>query len=331
MPKLLNFKTKSVIYFQGDRTAQFYVLRRGSVNLSNDYSKETESIEVGNFFGTQATLIGKPQGDTAMATLPSEIVAFDYQEFMTLIQSNPTLLSNMIQSFTTQLSGIHQKSQDLMNKAKDEAMSFEISLFKNASFFLKNRAYLQAKQSYEAYIQRFPKGEFVQVATEKLAYTTSKLGSPEDLSEKLYLTLSVQEEITSSQLTPMQQDYEEVLVLLNQKKYTQALVKLTKLVRMDDDPAYDSLIASCQYLLGETLLQTEKYQEAIEPLKIFTSEYSEHEEVSRAWISLAMAYDKINNLDEARNAYEMASKLTPPTDPIYNKIIQSLTNLKKKT
>ncbi|NIZ18568.1 cyclic nucleotide-binding domain-containing protein [Entomospira culicis] len=332
MPSILHFKTKSVIYFQGDHTSHFYLLRRGSVELSSDTHNKSEIIQPGFFFGTQATLIGKTQSQTAMATLPSEIVSFEYKEFLALIQSNETLRTSILKTFIDQLTGIHTQVLHLMSDAttEDEKVDFEHFLIKTANFFLKNRAYSQAKQSYERYIARFPNGEFINIAQEKADYSSQKIGGEDDLSTKLYLTVSEPANQQGSQLTPMQTEYEEMQVLLNQKKHSQALLRLTRLVRMESDPAFDTLIASCRYLLGETLMQMDKFADAIEPLSTFIAEHSEHDDIDRARLYLGLAYEKTNNENAAQGVYVKLLETLPVKSPMYNKVKQTLENLRKK-
>jgi CRP-like cAMP-binding protein len=332
MPKLLNFKTKSIIYFQGDHISSFFILRRGSVVLTNDLSKKTDIVKPGNFFGTQASLIGKPQGDTAMATLPSEVLSFSYKEFIDLVQNNNTLLANMIQNFTGQLSGLYGHTLQLLDKIKEDEkdVNFETSLYRSATFFLKNRTYAQAKQSYAIYLRRFPHGEFASTAQEKLEYCTQRIGGSEDMSEKIYLTLSKQENRNTGELTDMQIEYEEVLTLITQKKHSQALLRLTKLLRMEGDSAYPTLMASCLYYLGETFIQMDKFKEAIEPLKTFTTDYPDHDDSKRANLYLAMAYEKCNKDDEARTIYMYLLDTLSTKSPMFVKVSQTLENLNKK-
>jgi CRP-like cAMP-binding protein len=333
MPSSLNFKTKSVIYFQGDRTSHFYLLRRGSIELTSTVGNTHEIVLPGFFFGTQSTLIGKPQGQTAMATLPSEILSFDYQEFITLLQNNSDLRSSLLTTFISQLSDHHTQLQRLMSdtSAKEEVnTSFEHVLIKTANFFLKNRAYQQAHMSYKTYIARFPKGEFFETAQEKIFYCEQKEGGPDDLSVKLYLTLSEQAVTRTQELSPMQVEYEELQVLLGQKKHSQALIRISRLLRMDSDPAYKSLITACRYTLGETLIQMDKFHEAIEPLTSFISDYNDHDDVDRARLYLGIAYENSNKWDNAIHIYTMLVESLSAKHPLGVKAKKLLEGVIKK-
>lgn len=333
MPKVLNFKPKSVIYFQGDHTSYFYLLVSGQLTLTDTLSNKSEIITPGSFFGTQATLIGKPQTHTALASESSEVINFNQQEFLALLEDNEQLRLSMINNFISQLTDIHSQVIQLMDKAKDDTdnTNFSDILLKTAHFFLKNCAYQQAKQSYEVYLKRFPSTEFSSTVKEKISYCQEKVGSSEDLSAKLYLSVSGQDTTTKQIVaTPMQIEYDETVALINQKKFSQALLRLTKLTRMQNDPSYPNLIASCYFLLSETFIQMNKYAEAIEPLQIFTLEYNTHKDIDKAYIYLATAYEKNGQEENAKEIYNLLQEKLSVDSELYTEINKKLTSIIEK-
>ncbi len=333
MSTTLEFKAKVVIYFKGDKTTQFYVLKRGKVLLSSDMDKEpvAEEIGPGNFFGTQAVLGGHLQEETAMAVTSCEVIAFSREEFEALAFNNGTIVLKMLKNFSGQLTAIHTKVSKLINEQKDPTVDKEQNFYNVAHYFLKNCTYRQAASVFEHYLESYPNGKRSKEAQEQLAYAMSKIGSGDDLSEKTFNPQNTEDFITSITSSPMQMQYDETMIIFNQKKYPQAFVRFTKLIHMTSDPQYNVLGGNCSYYLGETLMNLEKYADASEHFVNFVNKYSEHEGVNKAMFFAATAYDKQGDKDKSKFYLAKLLEVLPANSPMRERIGKKMEAFKKQS
>jgi CRP-like cAMP-binding protein len=325
MPTTLEFKAKVVIYLKGDKTTQFYVLKRGKIMLSSDIDKEpdVEEIGPGNFFGTQAVLGGHLQEETAIAITACELIAFSHKEFEELAFKNGSIVLKMLKSFSGQLSSIHIKVSKLINEQKDSSVDRELNFYNVGHYFLKNCTYRQAASAFEHYLESYPTGKRTKEAEQQLAYAISKIGSSDDLSNQTFQPQNTDNIASNSQMQ-MQMQYDETMIIFNQKKYPQAFVRFTKLIHMTGDPLYNVLAGNCFYYLGETLMHLQKYTDASTHFINFIQKYPDHEGVNKALFFAATAYEKIGNTQDSQLYFSKLLETLPANSPIRERIIKKM-------
>ena len=85
MPKATQYKTNSVIYFQGDVGDKIFILKAGKIlSKSNDIETKEEINELvapGEFFGVKSALGRYPRDESAMVLADSEVLVFTVPEF----------------------------------------------------------------------------------------------------------------------------------------------------------------------------------------------------------------------------------------------------------
>ena len=91
-PRAKSFKAGSIIYFEGDKASDIYLLKQGKVNLIYDDlrlgEKVIDQISMGEFFGVKSGLIHFPREETAKIISDSVVFEFSSQEFEALIMKN---------------------------------------------------------------------------------------------------------------------------------------------------------------------------------------------------------------------------------------------------
>lgn len=90
--KSRTYRSKDVVYREGDTPNYLYLLKRGKIKVvkTDHYGKElvVEIIGKDDYFGYMAILEGSEQKETAVALEDAEILLIPRAEFLTLVESN---------------------------------------------------------------------------------------------------------------------------------------------------------------------------------------------------------------------------------------------------
>ncbi|NNM68255.1 MAG: cyclic nucleotide-binding domain-containing protein, partial [Spirochaetales bacterium] len=162
MPKATQFKTNSVIYFQGDLGDKIFILKSGRVLLKSQDIETGEEIKeliaTGEFFGVKSALGKYPRDETALVLADADVLLFSVPEFEQLVLSNTRIIMKMLKVFSNQLRHIHGKVQTLISKA-DQADP-ETGLYSIGEYYFNNRQYKQAIYAFSRYLTYYPSGRF---------------------------------------------------------------------------------------------------------------------------------------------------------------------------
>jgi CRP-like cAMP-binding protein len=130
MPKPLQYKSGSLIYFQGDPADKVFILQSGKVNLKYQDIETGQDVNdlvsPGEFFGVKSALGRYPREENAMAMLDAVIMAFTVQEFEALAMANTRIIMKMLKVLSNQLRKIHKQVSSLM---ETEEQNPEAGLF----------------------------------------------------------------------------------------------------------------------------------------------------------------------------------------------------------
>ena len=122
------FKEGEVIYEEGDRAENFYMLKRGKILLEVEISKQIiialESIKPGDAFGWSALIPGSSQISYAVCTDPCHVLVTPGEKFVGLLKEDHTMgykimdatmriLKTMLDRRTGQLLKVMSKQPDL--------------------------------------------------------------------------------------------------------------------------------------------------------------------------------------------------------------------------
>ena len=158
MPKAMNFKANSVIYFQGDVSDRIYILKTGRVSLtSNDIETGQEihdHIQTGEFFGVKSAFGKYPREEDAVVLSDSSVVVFSVAEFEQLVASNTRVIMKMLKVFSNQLRRIHAKVRSLL--ALEEQVEPEVGLFRIGEYYLRKKQYNEAAYVFRRFVEIYP-------------------------------------------------------------------------------------------------------------------------------------------------------------------------------
>jgi CRP-like cAMP-binding protein len=160
MPKIVDYKAGSIVYFQGDRPDKIYVLQDGqvdlqSMSLENDQAVH-DQVSAGEFFGVKSALGSYPREETATLIKDSKIMVFTIQEFEALCMSNTRITMKMLKVFSKQLRQINKQLQAITIQKE---INTDDGLYGVGEFFLKQGKYDKSYHILDKYIDEYPEGK----------------------------------------------------------------------------------------------------------------------------------------------------------------------------
>ncbi len=120
------FPKGTILFKEGDKNREMYVILKGKVKISRTVSKKEEKLAViskGEFFGEMAVLTNEPRTATAEVIEPSKILVVDADTFETLIRTHSEIALKMLQNLASRL---HETDKKLSNLSRRRARTRKI-------------------------------------------------------------------------------------------------------------------------------------------------------------------------------------------------------------
>jgi CRP-like cAMP-binding protein len=178
MPKPLQYKAGSLIYYRGEAAERVMILHSGKVSLVLKDLETGEDIrdqvQAGEFFGVKSALGRFPREENAIAVADSTVMAFTVPEFEALAISNTRIIMKMLKVFSNQMRRVHAQVSSLLET--EEEMKPEDGLFALGAKYLKNRQFSNAKYVFSQYLIHYPTGANAEQAVKNLKIAESNLG-----------------------------------------------------------------------------------------------------------------------------------------------------------
>jgi len=312
MPKPLQYKSGSVIYFQGDPAAQVFILQSGKVNLTYQDIETGQDVhdlvQPGEFFGVKSALGRYPREENAMAIQDAVIMAFTVPEFEALSMANTRIIMKMLKVFSNQLRKIHKQVSSLMEK-KDQ-LNPEAGLFSVGEFYLKNRNFAQARYVFSRYLTFHPSGRnaaeaanHLQQAEMALAKTGASAGGAGIVRpEGMPVVPAAPEPAAQEQsVTDTAKGYYDAVSLISQQKYQQAYLAFKKIADANEDPEY---AAKSNFEIGHCLFLLNKFDDCIKYYTMMITKYPKHPDLADALFYMGQSYERSNRKDQALKFYK---------------------------
>lgn len=326
MPKALQYRASSVIYFQGDAADKIYILQSGKVSLNYQDIENGQDIhdlvQPGEFFGVKSAMGRYPREENALVLQDAAVLAFTVPEFEQLAMSNIRIVMKMLKVFSNQLRRIHKQVSSLMEK--EEQQSPELGLFMVGEYYLKNRQYAQAKYVFGRYLTYYPAGKMAAQAAKYLESSENSLSrygdgkGPSPMTETTTLpprlsgpTAPAPARQGPAELSAVAKSYYDAVSLFSQDKYQPAFAAFKKIVEANEDPEYTAKsvyeIGRCLYLLG-------KYDDCIKHYTGMITTYPKYPDLGDALYYMAQAYEKKGENDRAATFYKKILAMSTDED-----------------
>ena len=138
MSKVVQFSKGSIIFFEGDKDENIYILQSGAVALrSMDLEtgeQISEQLHIGEFFGVKSALAKMPSLVTASVLVDSIVVQLSVYEFEKMFGSKAFITEKMLRVFSKSLRDIHKKTEQYLG-GNSISISPEHGMFMVANAF----------------------------------------------------------------------------------------------------------------------------------------------------------------------------------------------------
>ena len=321
MPKAINYKANSIVYFRGDTSEKVYILKSGKVSLNyNDIETGQEMhdlIQTGEFFGVKSALGKYPREETAVVLTNATMIAFSVPEFEQIALQNTRIIMKMLKVFSNQLRRIHKQVRNLLMTGAN-TNDPESGLFKIGQYYLKSRKFKQAVYALRRYLTYYPSGKYASEASSLLeAAENGTTGNMRNVSH----AAPVQ---TGTQLTEVAKAYYNAVSLFSQEQYGEALKEFQKIIKDSQGGEYE---AKAQYESGRCFFNLNKFDQCIKHYTMMIQKYPKHPDLIDALFYVGNSYEKLNNKDKAAGFYKKILSMAREDMPVYRKSKKALKKL----
>lgn len=340
MPVTRPYTGGSIVYFEGDKGDDVYVLKQGRVVLIStalDTGEEVrEEVQIGEFFGAKSSLGRYPREETAQVIGKTTLIVFSLNEFEQFIMKNTRLILKMLRVFSKNLRDIHRQVRDILkaDTAKDQAYE----LLNVAEAFFKSGNIDHAVYAFEKYLEYYPDGVYASRAGDLLQKARQGKMYPMD-----YPPLAVvQQEILDSETVksgmmpveslddpfsmPEDDSFGEEpawpadllsdgMTAFSAGKFDDALSLFDQVASMSsNDIEQEAAIGQAKYEKGRTLVKLKRFEEATGELSAYIKAYPTGEFVKKAIFQLGTIAEASGNKDRARSLYHKTATMPPPDE-----------------
>jgi CRP-like cAMP-binding protein len=323
MPKALQYRSGSVIYFQGDTADSIFILQKGKVNLTYQDIETGEDIhdlvQPGEFFGVKSALGKYPREENAIAIQDSALVGFSVPEFEQLAMANTRVILKMLKVFSNQMRRLHKQVSNLLEK---EEVNAEMGLFNVGEYYLKIKRFTQAKYVFERYLTYYPSGKNASMAAKNLEIIEASIsrygmGSSSSSSHENYVPSASNFSKNREQngMSDPAKAYYDAVSLISQEKYQQAYLAFKKIIGADEDAEY---VAKSHFEIGRCLYLLNKYDDCIQHFTEMITRYPKHQDLGDAIFFMGQSYEKKGRKDQAAAFYKKILSMTNDDDEAVN-------------
>ena len=304
MPKPLQYRSGSVIYFQGDPADKGFILQSGKVNLTYQDIETGQDVHdlvsPGEFFGVKSGLGRYPREENSLAIQDAVVMAFTVPEFEALAMANTRIIMKMLKVLSNQLRKIHKQVSSLMEK---EEQNPEAGLFGVGEYYLKNRNFSHARYVFGRYLTFYPTGRNAAQAANNLQQAEIALareggGSPASTGGA---PSKQPPPAPRQELADFAKAYYDAVSMISQQKYQQAYQAFGAIVEADKDAEY---VAKSAFEMGRCFFFLSKFEECIRYYTGMITKYPKHPDLADALFYMGQSYEKTSRKDQALTFYK---------------------------
>ncbi|MDR0300718.1 MAG: cyclic nucleotide-binding domain-containing protein [Treponema sp.] len=327
MPKPLQYRTGSLIYFQGDPADKIYILQNGKVSLVYQDIETGEDIrdavQPGEFFGVKSALGRYPREENAMALSDTTVMAFTVQEFEAVAMANSRIIMKMLKVFSNQMRRVHKQVSKLMAKEEEPPAD---GLFNVGEFYLKNKRFSHARYVFSRYLTYYPSGKNALQAAKNLEIAENSGGRGSGASYSSSASYAAASSTPAGGLGGFSASdpsklYNDAIVLVSQRKYQEAFVAFKSIVDAEADAEWT---AKASYEIGRCMFLMGKFEDSLRYLTNMLTKYPKHPNLTDAMLILGQCNQKIGRKDQAAAFYKKIISMGSSNDGTTERAKQAL-------
>ena len=327
MPKAINYRPNSIIYFKGDASDRIFVLNSGKVSL-NYLDIETgqemrDLINTGEFFGVKSAMGRYSRDETAVVLQNTTVIAFTVAEFEQVVSKNIRVIMKMLKVFSNQLRRIHNQVQNMLTT--DQHADPEDGLFQIGEYYLKNRRHSQAQYAYKRYLTYYPSGKYAVEATERLANSDPSKPKPR---ESLTLEPAADQPMdsgTGQEGPDPKKKYFDAINLMKDEKHAEALPLFKEIIQDGSDGEY---FEKALFEIGRCQFALEQYADCMKTYQALVQKFPQHKDLNAALLYVGRCNEATGDAVRAGKIYEKILSMADKEDPAYRDARRALAKLK---
>jgi len=306
MPKPAQYRTGSLIYFQGDPADKIYILQTGKVSLVYQ-DIETgadirDSVQPGEFFGVKSSLGRYTREENAVALSDTTVMIFTVAEFEAVAMANSRIIMKMLKVFSNQMRRVHKQVSKVM--AKEEQPPAD-GLYNVGEFYLKNKRFTHAKHVFSRYLTFYPSGKNALQATKNLEIAENALsrygdgkGPGVSISQAGSSSSSSASQGASDRTT---KSFYDAVSMVSQGKYQEAFLSFKQIVDANIDQEWT---AKASFEIGRCMFLLEKFEESLKYYTNMLTQFPKHPDLKEAMFIMGQCNEKIGRKDQAIAFYK---------------------------
>lgn len=338
MPKAIQYRANSVIYFKGDASERVFILNSGKVSLSyidiENGQEIHELIKTGEFFGVKSALGRYPREETAVVLEDSQVMAFTVPEFEQLAVRNTRMITKMLKVFSNQLRRIHRQVQNLL--VSDEAVSPEAGLYKIGEYYFRGKKFSQALHAYKRYLTYYPSGQFAGAVTAKIEQAESyvsrygrggapaadeepSVAGPPGASAGAAAAARATAGANGQPLSDVAKQYYNAVSLVSQEKYQEAYREFKRIFEQGDD----EYAGKAEFEMARCLYHLQQYDGCIRGFTAIVQKAPKHPDLREALFFIGRSYEAKGDQARAGGLYKKIMSMGED-DPVARKARKAL-------
>ena len=307
MPKPLQYRSGSLIYFQGDTADKIFILQNGKISLvSQDIETGEdvkEAVQPGEFFGVKSALGRYPREENAITLSDTTIMAFTVPEFEAVAMANSRIIMKMLKVFSNQMRRVHKQVSKVMAKEEEPPAD---GLFNLGEFYLKNKRFSQARHIFSRYLTYYPSGKNAAQAAKNLETAENSLarygdGKGPGVAVSSNNTFSAPSKSSPEAAAQTANAFYDAVSLVSQGRYQEAFMSFKLIVDTNADPEWT---AKSTFEIGRCMFLMNKFEDSLKFLTNMLTKYPKHPEIKDAMLIMGQCNEKIGRKEQAAAFYK---------------------------
>jgi TolA-binding protein len=315
MPKPLQYRSGSLIYFHGDPADKIYILQTGKVSLVyqdiETGADVRDPVQPGEFFGVKSALGHYPREENAVTLSDTTVMVFTVPEFEAVAMANSRIILKMLKVFSNQMRRVHKQVSKLM--AREEQPPAD-GLYNIGEFYLKNRRFSQAKHVFSRYLTFYPSGKNASQATKNLEIAEKALSNFGDgRGPGVSLNGGSEAQASPQNSGTTSKAFNDAVGLISQGKYQDAYIALKAIVDSNAEP---ELAAKASFEIGRCMFLLKKFENSLKFLTNMLTKYPKHPDFKDAMFIMGQCNERIGRQDQAAAFYRKILSMGGDDDTI---------------
>ncbi|MCL2801752.1 MAG: cyclic nucleotide-binding domain-containing protein [Treponema sp.] len=308
MPKPAQYRSGSLIYFQGDPADKIYILQTGKVSLVyqdiETGADVRDPVQPGEFFGVKSALGRYTREENAVALSDTTVMIFTVPEFEAVATANSRIIMKMLKVFSNQMRRVHKQVSKVM--AKEEQPPAD-GLYNIGEYYLKNKRFSHAKHVFSRYLTFYPSGKNALQATKNLETAENALSRYGDgKGPGVSVSHAAAAAAPPSGFSQEDSDkttkaFYDAVSLVSQGKYQEAFMSFKLIVDADTSPEWT---AKASFEIGRCMFLLNKFEESLKYYTNMLTKFPKHPELKETMFIMGQCNEKVGRKDQAVAFYK---------------------------